>query len=421
MCISVPDMVFFCYSDDEGRDLVGKRGSEFKLPYPIIDTDTTGLGSPLMEEDMNKKSPRNKKSKNQLRDYLHTGRKRKTPYRDAFNGINGYTPYTPLNGYPTCGPTGEVKSTDIMYPYAGNNFGLDTATDLYARTAAAGYTSFPTTGLYPTTADSFRLEADKHAYSNGYYLEPRQYQHTLQYHGNGYSDYMAQAGAKYPYDLKYGYEHMSSAYGLDLSKRTPYEEEMAKYETDIRKYSHDYASSSSASVSTAADKYSRINGSLDSRTSSLYGTTTPLLNSDGLGACSTALSHSTASPCSVYRGAADGSSSSTGSVGINGGGMTSVSASAASHHSDRYDSLSVMAGKETKPLIDTSVDIKSTMPNGHASVIRNASPRTKSPRNDRSSAGTTSGLYGEGATSVLTSCGNATWPVNIQPINYPRV
>lgn len=361
-------ILIFC-RDDEGRDLVGKRGSEFKLPYPIIDTDTSGLGSPLMEEDMGKKSPRNKKSKNQLRDYLHTGRKRKTPHRDAFNGINGYTPYTPLNGYPTC-PTGEVK-TDIMYPYPSNNFGLDTASDLYARTAAAGYSTFPGTSLYPTAADSFRLEADKHAYPNGYYLEPRQYQHTLQYHGNGYTDYMSPS-AKYPYDLKYGYEHMSSAYGLDLSKRTPYEEEMAKYETDIRKYSHDYT-----------DKYSRVNGAYDGRGSSLYSST-PLLNNDSLVASN--LPQSSGSPCSLYR--SDGTNGST----------------------HRYhDSISSM-NKDTKPLVAEQETKTPTMPNGHASVIRNASPRTKSPRSDRG-PGTSGSMYGEG-TSVLTSCGNASWPVS---------
>ena len=318
-----------------------------------------------MEEEMGKKVPRNKKSKNQLRDYLHTGRKRKTPYRDAFNGINGYTPYTPLNGYPAC-PTGEVKG-DIMYPYTGNNFGLDTTADLYARTAAAGYTTFPGSGLYPGTADSLRLEAEKHAYPNGYYLEPRQYQHTLQYHGNGYTDYMSPS-AKYPYDIsKYGYEHMSSAYGLDLSKRTPYDEEISRYDTDVRKYSHDYCS----------DKYSRVNGSLDPlKTSSLYGTT-PILNNDSL--CN--LAHGTASPCSLYR--------SDGSTG-----------------NERYGQDNGMMHKDSKPLLDTEVK---TMPNGHASVIRNASPRTKSPRTDRPSC-STSNLYGEG-TSVLTSCGNASWPM----------
>lgn len=364
--------------DDEGRDLVGKRGSEFKLPYPIIDTDTSGLGSPLDEElssgSKNGKSPRNKKNKGQLRDYLQTGRKRKTPYRECYNGLNGYNPYTALNGYPAtaCPQTGEIKADiSAMYPYTGNNYGLDTA-DIYRST---GYTYG---GLYPTATDSYRLEAEKHAatYPNGYYLEPRQYQHTLQYHGNGYTDFMSPT-SKYSYDMsKYGYDThaMASSYGLDLSKR-PYDD------MDIHKYSHDYS---------AADKLSsvsRVNGSLDPlKSSALYGTT-PILNNDSLNTTTSVAS------CPLYSSTPAGDSSS---------------------------SRDLKLGKlPTTPLSDTGADASkhqssaAILPNGHASVIRNASPRTKSPRQDALPS-TSANMYpaynstaaAAGGVSVLSSCGN---------------
>ena len=377
-------------SDDEGRDLVGKRGSEFKLPYPIIDTDTSGLGSPLDEElsggSKNGKSPRNKKNKGQLRDYLQTGRKRKTPYRECFTGLNGYSPYTALNGYPaTCPQTGEIKADiSAMYPYTGNNYGLDTA-DIYRST---GYTYG---GLYPSATDSYRLEAEKHAaaYPNGYYLEPRQYQHTLQYHGNGYTDFVSPT-SKYSYDMsKYGYDThaMASSYGLDLSKR-PYDE------MDIHKYSHDYS---------AADKLSsvsRVNGSLDPlKSSALYGTT-PILNNDSLNMAATA------TPCPLY--------------------SSSTTTTSTERYNQDTSARDMKLGKlPTTPLSENSTDISkqtsAIMPNGHASVIRNASPRTKSPRQDANPSSTPSMYpsYNSAAgVSVLSSCGNpsttpqssATWP-----------
>lgn len=335
-----------CYRDDEGRDLVGKRGSEFKLPYPIIDMDMSGLSSPTEEDATKTKSPRSKKSKTQLRDYLSSGRKRKTPYREAFNG---YNPYASLaNGYPGC-QTADVKP-DLMYPYAAtNNFGLDTS-DLYR----TGYHTFAST-MYPTT-DSFRLETDKHSYANGYYLEPRQYQHTLQYHGNGYTDFMTSGAAtKYSYDMsKYGYDPMTAAsYGLDLSKR-PYDEELSKYD-DYRKYSHDYA----------ADKLSRVNGSLDPlKTSALYGTT-PILNNDSLIPCN--MPYNTTSPCSIYRPEMAG-------------GVGTMDRYQQDANLIQKDPMSNHNGKMKDSLSEQGDSLKSVLPNGHQTVIRNASPRTKSPR-----------------------------------------
>lgn len=334
-------MIFSPFREDEGHDLVGKRGSEFKLPYPIIDTDPSGLGSALEEEEYTKlKSPKSKKSKGQLRDYLQAGRKRKTPYRDVYNGINGYSPYAGINGYPTC-QTGDMK-TEYLYPYAGQNFALDTA-DLYR----SGYHTFATAGSMYSSSDSLRLEADKHAYANGYYIEPRQYQHTLQYHGNGYSDLMAQT-TKYGYDMsKYGYDHMGS-YGLDLTKRGHYEDDLTRYESDLRKYS-DY-------TATASDKLSRMNGTYDPlRTGSLYGTNA-FLNNDGLLSCSMT-SHGSSSPCALYR----------------------TDTSSADRYNPRDGTKIMPTSSSADPSAREFSKSSSQLTNGHTSVIRNASPRTKSP------------------------------------------
>lgn len=344
---------------------MGKRGSEFKLPYPIIDTDTSGLGSSLEEDASKLKSPRGKKSKTQLRDYLHTGRKRKTPYREAFNGLNGYSPYAPLNGYPTC-QTGEMKP-DLMFPYGGQNFAMDTS-ELYR----TGYHTLAGS-VYGTG-----LEADKHGYANGYYLEPRNYQHTLQYHPNGYTDLMGTA--KYSYDMaKYGYDHMPAGYGLDLSKRQ-YEEEMSKYDSDFRKYTHDYSS----------DKISRVNGALDPlKTSSLYGTT-PLQSYNDSYLSSNMPNGSM--PCSLYR--TDGSLAPA---------MDVVSMA-------KDNKLSKMA---TDSLHDSS-ESKHALQNGHASVIRNASPRSKSPRTERSCSAASS-IYNTDTTN------GASWPTCDKSRHSPQV
>ena len=246
-------------SDDEGRDLMGKRGTEFKLPYPLIDCDMSGLTSPF-EEDTKSKSPKSKKSKSQMREYLQAGRKRKTPYRDVYNGLNGYNPYVALNGYSHC-QTGDVKPADLMFPYAGNSIGLES--DLYRSTA---YSTFPSS-VYPHT-DSL-----KHGYSNGYYLDARQYQHTLQYPANGYTD-LVTPSAKYSYDIpKYGYD---VGYGLDLAKRGYFDDEITRrYEQDLHtKYSQDLCNS---------EKYSKINGAFDTLKSTSLpaynGTTTEDVNS----------------------------------------------------------------------------------------------------------------------------------------------
>ncbi len=295
---------------------------------------------------------------------MQTGRKRKTPYRDCFNGLNGYNPYTALNGYPaTCPQTGEIK-TDIstMYPYTGNNYGLETS-DLYR---TSGYTY---SGLYGTT-DTYRLEAEKAAaaYPNGYYLQPREYQHTLQYHGNGYTDLMAQT-SKYSYDMsKYGYDtHHVSSYGLDLSKR-PYDD------MDLHTYS------------SAADKLSRVNGYDPLKTSALYGTT-PILNNDSMSHLTNTSATAAAAPCTLY-------------------GSTT----------DRYGQDATkdlkLSRLPTSPLQDNSSGT-AVLPNGHASVIRNASPRTRSPRPDQQPTSSVPSTYNSAyssypssGVSVLSSCGN---------------
>ena len=344
---------------------------------------------------MKLKSPRGKKSKTQLRDYLQTGRKRKTPYRDSYNGLNGYSPYTAFNGYTPANGATDIKP-DLLYPYGSNTYGLES--DLYR----TGYGSFPGS-MYPST-DSFRLEADKAAaYSNGYYFDSRQYQHSLPYPSNGYSDYIGGAGSKYGYDIsKYGYD--MSGYGLDLTKRGVYEDDITKYENDLRKY--DYA---------AADKLSRSNGVVDPlKSGGLYGST-PLLNNDSLLSCN--MPHATASPCSIYR--SDATMDRT-------YGTPDVRTGYTSGHTpdDNRLSYDVKTGMKMPTVIDTSSTSAAadrlSMPNGHTSVIRNPSPRTTKTS---SVNGTHSSMYSTDNQSrdTLVNCdsGNAWSSCNKQSNSTP--
>jgi aryl hydrocarbon receptor len=245
---------------------VGKRGTEFKLPYPLLDNDTSSNFGPMSEdESLIKMKTRSKKSKSQFRDYLHTGRKRKHPYREVFNGINGYPAFSSINGYPGC-QNGDIK-TDLMYPYPN--------THPY------------TTAMFPAATDTFRLETDKHSYPNGYgsyYLDSRQYQAPLQY-GNGYPDLVG-AATKYSYDLaKYNYDTVSN-YGLDITRRNPLENDYNKYDSDLKKYT-DFSSDrlshkGLASSSNTLDLLSH-NGFLNCSSQVPYGTNT-----------------SASSPCSLF-------------------------------------------------------------------------------------------------------------------------
>lgn len=223
------------FREDEGRDLARKRGSEFKLPYAIVDNDPSGFCNLLPEDDLTKvRSSRNKKSKNQLREYLHTGRKRKTPYRELYHSLNAYTPYSNINGYGEYRNGGDAKSDAFMYSYSSQNFSFD------AEQYRLGYHTFSTGAVYP--------EADK--YANGYYINTRHYPYSFQCHANSYSDLMAHAASKYKQNFaKYGY-------GLDLSsKNIPYELD-AQHCSDInfQKYSSEYV---------AGDKLSLVSGVFD--------------------------------------------------------------------------------------------------------------------------------------------------------------
>lgn len=245
--------MFYC-SDDEGQDLFHKRGNEFKLPYPLLDLDIcSGFDFPNDDMITKIKNGKQKKPKNQNRDYLQSpGRKRKAGCRDIINGLNSFN-----GNYPQYGnfESGEFKP-DILYPYPPNNFGLET--DVYR---SHGYTGFPS-AVYPNTDTYGFTEAEKHSYANGYYLDShrRQYQHTLGYHSNGYPDLMTPAS-------KYGYGFGCDSYGLELAKKVHYSEDITRLDNDFRKYAYDYGS----------DRLqSRLNGTLepvDLRSSSMYSGT----------------------------------------------------------------------------------------------------------------------------------------------------
>ncbi|KAL3881168.1 hypothetical protein ACJMK2_027625 [Sinanodonta woodiana] len=250
---SKPDFVICTHrqlTDDEGQDLFHKRGSEFKLPYPLLDLDIcSGFDFPADESSTKLKGTRGKKQKNQMKDF--STKRKKSGCREPINGLNGYGPYQALNGY----ENGELKP-EFLYHYPSQNFGIEPDL-LYNR--SHGYTSFPGS-MYPTP-ESYRLDMEKHGYSNGYYIDPhRQYQHPVPYPSNSYAD-LVTPGTKFPYDVaKYGFD----TYSLDLAKKVHYSEELSRYENDYRKYGYEYG----------ADRLApRINGTLepvDLRSTSMY-------------------------------------------------------------------------------------------------------------------------------------------------------
>ncbi|KAJ8315578.1 hypothetical protein KUTeg_007728 [Tegillarca granosa] len=251
---SKPDFVICTHrqlTDDEGQDLFHKRGNEFKLPYPLLDLDIcSGFDFPNDDLITKMKNGKNKKQKNQVREFIQSPvRKRKGACRENVNGLNGYNGYPQYNGY----DAGEFKPPDIIYPYPANNI---IEPDIYR---SHGYAGFPGS-VYPPP-EPYRLDTEKHGYTNGYYLDPhRQYQHTLSYHGNGYPDFINPA-TKYSYDVsKYGLD----GYSLDLAKKVHYGDELTRYDNDFRKYAYDYGN----------DRLpTRLNGALepvDLRSSSMY-------------------------------------------------------------------------------------------------------------------------------------------------------
>jgi len=181
------------------------------------------------------------------------------------NGL--YGAYPGINGY----ENGEYKP-EFLYHYPSNNLG-DLGSDLlYNR--APGYSALGT-GMYPGT-DPYRLDVDKHSYTNGYYLDPhRQYQHTLSYHGNSYADLVSQ-GSKY---AGYGLD----TYSLDLAKKVHYNDDFSRLDNEYKKYGYDYRQEWLSQ---------RLNGGIepvDLRSSSMYAgsldpssSTAPSINSSNL-------------------------------------------------------------------------------------------------------------------------------------------
>lgn len=242
---SKPDFVITTHrqlTEDEGQDLFHKRGNEFKLPYPLLDLDVcSGFDFPNEDLVSKMKGARSKKQKTQVRDYLNSPNKKRKMGKEPANGLNGYGAYPSLNCY-----DGSEFKPEFLYHYPGNNVGLEQDL-LYNR--SHGYPSFPGS-VYPN-ADPYRLDVDKHSYTNGYYLDShRQYQHTLSYHGNSYADLVA-PGPKYGYDVaKYNLE----TYSLDLAKKVHYNDDVGRLDNEYKKYGYDYRSEWLAP---------RLNGSLE--------------------------------------------------------------------------------------------------------------------------------------------------------------
>ncbi|XP_055889950.1 uncharacterized protein LOC106070620 isoform X2 [Biomphalaria glabrata] len=230
---SKPDFIICTHrqlTEDEGHDLFGKRGNEFKLPYPLLDIDMcSGFG--FGDDDLvtKSKSSKSKKKSNSASPGANAGtangaQSNGAPANYASAGGGGGKDYQggkrrksaacliggipPYCSYPTGftaydgGGGGEMKPPEAVYPYAANNFGFEA--DLYRPQGYSSLTPYP-------TADPYKLDMDKH----GYFLDHRQYQHSsFPYPNNGYSEFVP--STKYGYDVpKYGFD----SYSLDLSKR----------------------------------------------------------------------------------------------------------------------------------------------------------------------------------------------------------
>uniref|UniRef100_A0A2C9M9I8 PAS domain-containing protein n=1 Tax=Biomphalaria glabrata TaxID=6526 RepID=A0A2C9M9I8_BIOGL len=230
---SKPDFIICTHrqlTEDEGHDLFGKRGNEFKLPYPLLDIDMcSGFG--FGDDDLvtKSKSSKSKKKSNSASPGANAGtangaQSNGAPANYASAGGGGGKDYqggkrrksaacliggdTSLllvpHGFTAYdgGGGGEMKPPEAVYPYAANNFGFEA--DLYRPQGYGSLTPYP-------TADPYKLDMDKH----GYFLDHRQYQHSsFPYPNNGYSEFVP--STKYGYDVpKYGFD----SYSLDLSKR----------------------------------------------------------------------------------------------------------------------------------------------------------------------------------------------------------
>lgn len=327
-------------SEDEGRDLARKRGTEFKLPYAIIDNDLTANSSfddftsssfssapTAVAVKSTRMSRSSKKSnKTQLRDYLQTGRKRKTPYHDLYAGlvspyaavaaaaVAGSSLYPPLPGTTGCyatsapchsvTPGAEVKP-EMLYPYAcatsitSQNLSSTSALEDqyrfgYHPTAAALYP-----GGYSTSGNGdFRFDGTNYGANglcfNSYYGGD---QYAAGRSGFQYSTYgslqqdfnsgdVASSASPASVVSRYRSSHcrqMSAAaaaaavgYGLDLSTRTQYDRDViALYDpTDGMRRRHNGGSgadfATSGFVGTAFDPLLTTSGCLYNGTGAMF-------------------------------------------------------------------------------------------------------------------------------------------------------
>jgi len=263
----------FVLSEDEGRDLARKRGTEFKLPYAIIDNDLSvnssfddftpnGITSAAAAIKPPRATRSTKKSnKTQLRDYLQTGRKRKTPYHDLYAGlvspyaavaaaaVAGSSLYPSLPGTAGCyaaavppaaghsfTPGAAEVKPEMLYPYAcasQTSAFEDQYRFGYHPTAAALYS-----GSYSTSgAGDFRVDDRHHAYygTNSYAGYGDQYaagRTGFQYanYCGSHQDFAggdASASTSPSAVQRYrSHGRQAAGYGLDLSTRGHYDRDV---------------------------------------------------------------------------------------------------------------------------------------------------------------------------------------------------
>ena len=300
-CISfiLPCVVF---SDDEGSELVTKRGSEFKLPYPIIDLEPTDLG--IAEMDMGSggrgsdKSTRSKKSKSQLRDYMQASRKRKTPYRDVYADLNDYTLYTTSQkGYPyvdAATAIGDMSSADLMYSFS--NYGLSGGT---AAAAAAGdfyYSTYPAAAF--ATACAVYPSMPSH---DAWYQREKGYATT----GSGSSYYNSLSSHYQQLQQQY-----AGIYDVNSMTKLGYGRSKYSYDTSVNGYRYGLQKFLEANDQTSANRYRDVLTASTSPYGTAYDT------SKLIGDCSTLDQLTLASNAAAYGVGSLGSEGSGGSVAV---------------------------------------------------------------------------------------------------------
>ena len=252
------------FSEDEGRDLARKRGTEFKLPYAIIDNDLASVNSsfddftsssasikPPPAAARPSRSTKKSNNKTQLRDYLQTGggRKRKAAtagagYHDLYAAAHLVSPYA------AAAAAAAVAGSSFYPPLpagAGTCYGTPAAAEVKPEML------YPYAGM---TSSTQNLPSFEDQYRFGYHPTA-----AALYPGSGYSTSGGGGGAGGAGDFRFDDRHQAAYYGagangLCASSYAAYGDQYAVGRTAPGfQYSANYQDFSEAGSSTSPSHY----------------------------------------------------------------------------------------------------------------------------------------------------------------------